>query len=122
MYCGSTKELVIMNLLISKPQRNLIMSRANVEGFYRFVEGNEQIQSQLKAAGDKDKFLELAVQLGQQNGYNFNAETVEEYLASLAQQIPDGELSEEQLEAVAGGRAKGFTFCLTKSKCWGSIC
>jgi predicted ribosomally synthesized peptide with nif11-like leader len=116
------KKLVIINLLISKLLRTLIMSRANVEGFYRFVEGNEQIQSQLKAAGSKDKFLEMAVQLGQENGYTFNAETVEEYLASLAQEAPDAELSEEQLEAVAGGRAKGFTFCVTKSKCWGSVC
>ncbi|PSB57661.1 Nif11-like leader peptide family natural product precursor [Chamaesiphon polymorphus CCALA 037] len=121
MYCQYRKELVIIKLLTSKLLRTLIMSRANVEGFYRFVEGNEQIQSQLKAAGSKEKFLEMAVQIGQENGYTFNAETVEEYLAST-QQVPDAELSEEQLEAVAGGRAKGFTFCVTKSKCWGSVC
>ena len=98
------------------------MSRANVEGFYRFVEGNEQIQEQLKAAGDKDNFLQLAVDLGQQNGYTFTTQGVEEYLSEMAMQVPDGELSEEQLEAVAGGRARGFTFCVTKSKCWGSVC
>lgn len=60
-----------------------------------------QLLEQFKAVSSSDDFASLAVQLGNQMGYRF---TVEEIQAALAeQQVAFGELSDAQLDAVAGG-------------------
>lgn len=97
------------------------MSQANVEKFYELVQNNEQLQEQLKAAGNKESFLDLAVQLGQENGYTFTSQDVDALLNQKSQEGAS-ELSDAELASVAGGEAEGFTFCITKSECWSSIC
>lgn len=80
-----------------------------VEQFYQEVVSNDSaVQERLKAATDLSSLAQLSVELGAEKGYNFTAEEVEAVLnqeiATAKSQMSTGEeLSEEQLEAVAGG-------------------
>ena len=57
----------------------------------------------LGAAEDRDSFVETAVRLGQENGCNFTLDEANEFLNAKK---GDAELSEQELEAVAGGRRR----------------
>ncbi|MEH1840696.1 MAG: Nif11-like leader peptide family natural product precursor [Nostoc sp.] len=102
------------------------MSKENLEQFYIFVENNQQLQEQLGQAENPQSFYEKAVQLGQENGYSFTVQEAEDFISQKAQQ-GNAELSDQQLEAVAGGKGgcpldTKFTFCLLISSCLGSKC
>jgi predicted ribosomally synthesized peptide with nif11-like leader len=75
---------------------------SNLEQFYTFVQNNQQLQEQLGAVEDRESFNELAVQLGQENGYTFTVKDVDTFLNQKSQE-ENAELSAEELEAVAGG-------------------
>jgi predicted ribosomally synthesized peptide with nif11-like leader len=98
---------------------------SNLEQFYTFVQTNQQLQDQLGAAKDKESFNELAVQLGQENGYTFSVKDVDAFLNQKSQE-ENAELSNEELEAVAGGKpcpGALTTICTITSECWpGSLC
>jgi predicted ribosomally synthesized peptide with nif11-like leader len=101
------------------------MSQANVEQFYKVVQNSQQLQEQLGAAENKESFNELAVRLGQENGYTFTAEEVDAFINQKSQEA-NAELSDQELEAVAGGGQSCpgplTTICAKTSKCWGSYC
>lgn len=75
----------------------------------------------------------MAVRLGQENGYTFTAEEVKAFINQKSQEA-NPELSEQELEAVAGGKYKydpttpcpGNTdisvFCVGITGCSGSVC
>ncbi|MEG3958818.1 Nif11-like leader peptide family RiPP precursor [Microcoleus sp. herbarium2] len=101
---------------------------SNLEQFYTFVQTNQQLQEQLGAAKDRESFNELAVQLGQENGYTFSAKDVDAFINQKSQET-NAELSNEELEAVAGGKPGGecpgivTTVCFTITDCWtNSLC
>ena len=97
---------------------------SNLEQFYSFVQTNQQLQEQLGAAKDRESFNELAVQLGQENGYTFSAQDVDAFINQKSQE-ENAELSNEELEAVAGGKpcpGPLTTVCGLTSECWGSFC
>lgn len=96
------------------------MSQPDVERFYEIARNSEELQAMLGAAEDRDSFVETAVRLGQENGCNFTLDEANEFLNTKK---GDAELSEQELEAVAGGRRGGgcnmrtrLTFCLTISR------
>ena len=101
------------------------MSKENLEQFYIFVENNQQLQEQLGQVENQQSFYETAMRLGQENGYSFTAQEAEDFITQKAQQ-GDAELSDQQLEAVAGGKGcpldTKVTFCLLISSCLGSKC
>lgn len=97
------------------------MSQENLEQFYNFVQNNQQLQQQLGAAQNNESFNELAVRLGQENGYIFTAEEAKAFINQKNQES-EPELSDTELAAVAGGQAKGFTVCVATQKCWASLC
>jgi len=98
------------------------MSKENIEQFFNFIQNNQQLQQQLGAVQNKESFNELAVRLGQENGYIFTAEEAKAFINQKSQKS-ELELSDTELAAVAGGRFHdNFTFCLTVSQCWGSVC
>lgn len=97
------------------------MSQANVEQFYKLVQNNEQLQEQLKAAVNKESFIELAVKLGQENGYTFTGQDIEAFLNQKSQEGAE-ELSDLELESVAGGQAKGDDWRPFSNKDWGCTC
>jgi predicted ribosomally synthesized peptide with nif11-like leader len=103
------------------------MSKANLEQFYIMVQNSEELQQQLGAIQDSQTFNETAARLGQENGYSFTADEVDAFLNEKKQQT-NAELSDRELEAVAGGKTRTcpsdtrFTVCFLVSGCWGSKC
>lgn len=88
------------------------MSIANVNQFYQVAMHDPDLRQQFHTASasksDQD-ILQMAVEQGQKHGYSFTTEEVAQAIA--ATQLPaetDGnvELSDQQLEAVAGGASK----------------
>ena len=105
---------------------------SNLEQFYNLVQNSQELQQQLGSVENEESFNEMAVRLGQENGYTFTAEDVKTFI-NLKSQEGNAELSEQELEAVAGGKKKyditapcpgktKFTFCLGISGCIASKC
>jgi predicted ribosomally synthesized peptide with nif11-like leader len=78
---------------------------SNLEQFYNLVQNSQELQEQLGAVENEESFNERAVRLGQENGYTFTAEDVKVFI-NLKSQEANPELSEQELEAVAGGNKK----------------
>jgi len=101
------------------------MSQPDVERFYEIARNSEELQTMLGAAEDRDSFVETAVRLGQENGCNFTLDEANEFLNTKK---GDAELSEQELEAVAGGRRRcnlntRLTVCIIVSRnCWVATC
>lgn len=74
----------------------------SLEQFKQQVLQDPTLSEQFKMASSPEEFVNLAVQLGQQLGYNFTAADVQ---ASLAEQSSTSsvELSDAQLEVISGG-------------------
>lgn len=74
----------------------------SLEQFRQQVLQDPALAEQFKAVQSPEEFANLVVRLGQEWGYNF---TVEEVMVAIAQQSSNEsiELSDAQLEAVAGG-------------------
>ena len=99
---------------------------SNLEQFYNLVQNSQELQEQLGAVETEESFNEVAVRLGQENGYTFTAEDVKAFI-NLKSQEANAELSEQELEAVAGGKSKydpstpcpmnTGTFCMMISRC-----
>jgi predicted ribosomally synthesized peptide with nif11-like leader len=82
------------------------MSQAAIQEFYDFTQTQPEIQSELNALlNDREAMISKAVELGEENNFSFTADELRNALAELeASQPPEGaELTDEQLEAVAGG-------------------
>jgi predicted ribosomally synthesized peptide with nif11-like leader len=77
-----------------------LMSKENLERFYELVRNDATLQKQLANATDADQFADLAVRLGAQSGFAFTADDVRSSIEPVAR---TGDLSEAELEAVAGG-------------------
>ena len=77
------------------------MSKVNLERFLELASQDAQMKSRLKSAPNQAAFVEVLVGLGKQKGFEFSAADVKGALASVAS--PSAELSEVELEAVAGG-------------------
>lgn len=76
------------------------MANQGLEDFYAKVMADQALQSQLTGAPDVQSFVAMAVRLGQEHGYTF---TADEVVARLGKQDSNVELSDKELEAVAGG-------------------
>ena len=105
---------------------------SNLEQFYNLVQNSQELQQQLGAVENEESFNEMAVQLGQENGYTFTPEDVKDFI-NLKSQEANPELSAQELEAVAGGKYQSdastpcplntmWTSCLLASACWASLC
>jgi predicted ribosomally synthesized peptide with nif11-like leader len=79
------------------------MSVESVNQFYQEVMQEPALLEKFQSAPDQESLVNLAVEVGQQKGYSFTAEEVEQALAAQNAASETGELSDEQLEAVSGG-------------------
>lgn len=84
------------------------MSTENIEKFYALAYQNPALVEGLKAVTDREAYTKLAIELGAANGYDFNAAEVAAWTAEKAATIAAGELDDQQLEAVAGGKGDPF--------------
>lgn len=76
------------------------MSKEKVIEFFSAVASDIALQEKLAAATDQESYVKIA----QESGYSFTSEELD---AVIAEQN-EGELSDELLDAVAGGRANQF--------------
>jgi predicted ribosomally synthesized peptide with nif11-like leader len=79
------------------------MSVESINQFYQEVMQEPALLEQFQSAPDQESLVNLAVEVGQQKGYSFTVDQVEQALAAQNAASETGELSDEQLEAVAGG-------------------
>lgn len=78
-----------------------------VEGFKQLVLSNPNMQVMLAKATDRDDFIRLAVDFGQEMGLRFTAEELDGELSYHQEaKRSDMWLSDELLESVAGIQAK----------------
>lgn len=101
------------------------MSQADLEKFrQQEILNNAELQARIKAASSAEEIASLSVKVGQEKGYSF---TVDEVLASIKEavelngwqpSVTEQDLSDEQLEAVAGGRSQQLA--LTDN--WAILC
>ncbi len=76
------------------------MSRESIQQFIQAIMQNPALQEQLEAAPDQQSMVNLAVRLGEENGYSFTADEVTALLEEssgrpelsypLNDMIPDG--------------------------------
>ena len=83
------------------------MSTERVSQFFLAVSSDSALKEKLAAATDSVNFVKIA----EESGYSFTLEDLQAHLA----QHNNGELSEEELEAVAGGASGGRNSSPTQS-------
>ncbi|GCL37704.1 protein of unknown function, nitrogen fixation [Sphaerospermopsis reniformis] len=87
------------------------MSKEAVEKLFMAASENPDLMAKLESA---DSYAE-AVSIGAENGFNFTEEEAELFLAEYGlDKGLNGELSEEDLEAVAGGAVTPYTPTIAK--------
>ncbi len=76
------------------------MSIQSVKDFYELLQSDENLQERVKAADDSATVVQIASEMG----YEF---TEQELDRAMQEALVEGELSEQELEAVAGaGKSK----------------
>ncbi len=90
------------------------MSKENLKEFYQELSKNQEWQEKLKGASDIETFTKLVAELGKEKGYSFTNEqlkiaTIETLENEAASTDVWEELTDEQLQSVAGGfSGEGF--------------
>lgn len=84
------------------------MSSATMNQFFQDLAQDATMQQQFQEATDRESLVNKVVELGKEKGYSFTPSEADEWLESAAgymqsQSGANGELNEEELEAVAGG-------------------
>lgn len=88
------------------------MSLTKVEEFLNNVGEDQALQAELSQALESENDREAVTALAKSKGYEFSSEElwaeIQKRQAEFSQKETAGELSEEELEAVAGGATPGF--------------
>lgn len=86
------------------------MSTAHVEQFIkRAVSEPEMLQRLSVGAGSLETYVDLCVKEAKALGFNFTAAEATDYVKQFVETAKKGELSDVQLELVAGGKAGYYT-------------
>lgn len=100
------------------------MSKENVGKFYKAITDDENLKAKISEAFEpytgKEISLEeraslaekLVLPIAAEQGFDFTLEELRQYEAELSQERTDGELSIDELDAVAGGFGLGAVICL----------
>jgi hypothetical protein len=85
------------------------MSAGQIEQFYGRASKDRAIFNQLTAGTQTpDEFIDKAVALGAQAGFTFSRDEADAWIKKQIEAKASGELSDLQLESVAGGKAAGY--------------
>ncbi len=84
------------------------MMQGSLEQFFQMASQDLELQEKLKAANDREAYIRLVVELGKEKGYSFTSSQVVTALDKAAKEAAENgeeasQLSEQELEAVAGG-------------------
>ena len=92
------------------------MSTKKVEEFLNNVGEDEALQAELSEALEQENDREAVTALAKSKGYDFSSEElwaeIQKRQAELNQQEASGELSDEELEAMAGGATPASPFII----------
>jgi hypothetical protein len=81
------------------------MSLQHIEKFYEIAANDQKLFIQLMGDGSStEQFIENAVVAGKERGLEFSIEEANTWVASQQAAKANGELSDTQLEGVAGGK------------------
>ena len=75
------------------------MSEDQLKAFVEKVKGDTSLQEKLKAASDADAVVSIA----KEEGFSISIDDIKAQLLELSDEAGDVELSDEELEGVAGG-------------------
>ena len=75
------------------------MSEDQLKAFLEKVKGDTSLQEKLKAASDADAVVSIA----KEEGFSISIDDIKAQLLELSDEAGDVELSDEELEGVAGG-------------------
>ena len=75
------------------------MSEEQLKAFLEKVKGDTSLQEKLKAASDADAVVSVA----KEEGFSISIDDIKAQLLELSDEAGDVELSDEELEGVAGG-------------------
>ena len=75
------------------------MSEEQLKAFLEKVKGDTSLQEKLKAASDADAVVSIA----KEEGFSISIDDIKAQLLELSDEAGDVELSDEELEGVAGG-------------------
>jgi hypothetical protein len=82
------------------------MSQAHIEQFYgKAVKDPALVNKMLMGTKGPDDFIRNAVKEGKNQGYEFSYEEADAWIKKQQKAKASGELSDSQLEAVAGGKS-----------------
>lgn len=84
------------------------MSLEDAKQLYEAIAEDESLQSEFEGLESRDEVIEKMLDIGENRGFDAGRSDVEELMEELADQA--GELDEEELENVAGGRNPVFEF------------
>ena len=86
------------------------MSKTNVQLFFEIARSDQDLQNKIKTllTEKKEQSLENLVTLGSEVGYEFSKEDLLQVVKETAAKMNQGELDDDQLEAVAGGDTPGW--------------
>lgn len=79
------------------------MSQAKIEQFSQLVEQDSTLQERLNQARGKESVISVVIEIAKEKGYSFTRQEAGEYVNQLTS---EQEISEDQLESIAGGKAK----------------
>ena len=83
------------------------MSKAKFKQFNQEFEQDSALQERLNQAKDKKSIVAVVTEIAQEKGYDLTKEEVKKYVDWL---VCQQEITEEQLESIAGGAAKTDMF------------
>jgi predicted ribosomally synthesized peptide with nif11-like leader len=88
----------------TQPQKGIDMSVQNIDAFYKQVLKNPELAKGIADAADRDIFVRQAVENGTAAGFEFTREEARVWLDEKLAKEAKGELMDEELETVAGGK------------------
>lgn len=86
------------------------MSVQNIDAFYKHALKNPALAQSLQGLPDMPTFERTAVDLGKAAGFDFSAEEAQQWISQKLAREASGELSDDELEAVAGGKGGAPSF------------
>ena len=84
--------------------------QTNIENFYRTVVQNPALLNKITTgANSPDEFIDRAITVAKDEGYTIDRQEAGTWINSQISAKSNGELSDVQLEAVAGGKGAAWT-------------
>ncbi len=93
------------------------MSIENAQKFRSVVASSPELANQILAAKNREEFLAISTRLGKENGLPFTSEEAVQVMDAAEKAALGGELTDAQLEGVAGGKKRNGPMTIEDTVC-----